>query len=108
MKIPKALEEMVAGLISEERAEKERVEGILSQIHELTESFYHPRPDQEMAARIAERNGLINPPPPEPEAAPVPYNVKLANFTGMMERRGLPPGLAAEKAEEFLKAQEQR
>lgn len=41
MKIPTALEEMVAGLISDERKERERVEGILSQIHELTEPFFN-------------------------------------------------------------------
>jgi len=40
MKIPTALEEMVADLISDETRKREEIEGVLSQIHELTERFY--------------------------------------------------------------------
>lgn len=92
MKIPTALEEMVAGLISDERKERERVEAILSQIHELTEPFFNPA-----APQVSSHS--------EPDEAPAPVlsdAERLKNFTGMFERKGLPPELAAEKAEEML------
>lgn len=89
MKIPTALEEMVAGLISDEREKREEVEGILSQIHGLTAPFFSP--DAPIVST--------------PEEAPAPVlseAERLKNFTRMFENKGLPPELAAEKAEEIL------
>jgi hypothetical protein len=90
MKIQDKLVEMVADLNSEERQKREEVEAILSQIHELTEPFFNP--DAPVVAS-------------QPEEAPAPVlsqAEKLKNFTGMFERKGLPPDLAVDKAEEIL------
>lgn len=90
MKIPKALEAMVADLISDETKKREEVEGILSQIHELTEPFFNPD---------------APPAQPQPEEVPTPVlseAQRLANFKAMFERKGLPEAVAEEKAEEVL------
>lgn len=96
MRIPTALEEMVAGLISDEQKKREEVEGILSQIHELTAAYFEPE-------RKLDHGGVGAVLIPEPESAPVLSDAeRLKNFTGMFERKGLPPDLAVEKAEEIL------
>lgn len=88
MKIPAALEQMVAGLISDERAEKERVEAVLSQIHKLTADFYDPvvrEIEEQEESRRAELRG----PDPEPvPAPPITQERLLENAINFNMRRG--------------------
>jgi hypothetical protein len=96
MKIPSALEEMVAGLISDEQAKREEVEGILSQIHGLTAPFFNPEAPLPAPEEI---------PTYEPDEAPAPVlsqTEKLKNFTAAFERRGMPPERAQDAAEEAI------
>lgn len=91
MKIPKALEAMVADLISDETKKREEVEATLSKIHALTEPFFNPD------APVV--------PTQQPEDAPAPVlsqAEKLKNFTAAFERRGMPPERASDAAEEAL------
>jgi len=90
MKIPTALEEMVADLISDETRKREEIEGVLSQIHELTERFYNP-------------DAPVQPPAPVEAPAPVLSDAqRLQNFKAMFERKGLPEAVAEEKAQEIV------
>ena len=103
MKIPNALEEMVAGLISDETRKREEIEGILSQIHELTEPFFNSNELNGLQAVVAagERGEAVL--GAEVEPAPVLSQAeKLKNFTAAFERRGMPPDRARDAAEEAL------
>jgi len=101
MKIPTALEEMVAGLISDEQKKREEVEGILSKIHELTEPFFNP--DAPTSGEIAEGARQTWVGKVEEEPAPVLSQAeKLKNFSAAFERRGMPPERARDAAEEAL------
>jgi hypothetical protein len=100
MKIPTALEEMVAGLISDERKERERVEGILSQIHELTAAYFKPGAfDKALEKNWAAGKTADLEDPPAPVLSQAE---KLKNFTSAFERRGMPPERAQDAAEEAL------
>jgi hypothetical protein len=96
MKIPKALEEMVAGLISDEKAEKERVEAVLSQIHELTKDFYEPEQRLEV-------NGLRNV-LSHPEQVPdlVTVDRELESQRKLFEAKGFPTDEAERRARGIL------
>ncbi len=50
MKISEKLEAMVADLISDEKQKREEVEGVLSEIHKLTEAYFNPPEDPLLAA----------------------------------------------------------
>ena len=97
MRIPSALESMVADLISDETRRREEVEGVLSKIHELTEEYFNP----EKAAGREAAEALLSV-PEEPPAPVLSQAEKLKNFKGMFERKGLPEAVAQEKAEEVL------
>jgi hypothetical protein len=102
MKIPTALEEMVAGLISDEKEKREEVEAVLGQIEELVSRFKADR----IEAGIRERGALSSdgsvPPPEDPPAPVLSQAEKLKNFTAAFERRGMPPERAQDAAEEAL------
>lgn len=81
MKIPNALEEMVAGLISDEKSKREEVEAVLSQIHSLTEAYFNP--DAPVVVLPADA------PEPEPQlAAPISQERLFENAVKFNERRG--------------------
>jgi hypothetical protein len=94
MQIPKALEQMVAGLISDERAEKERVEAVLSQIHELTKDFYEP--DQKMI------DPSSTPAAPRYIEAPVTVDRELESQRKLFEAKGFPTDEADRRARGIL------
>lgn len=94
MRIPKALEEMVAGLISDETKKREEIEAVLSEIHKLTEGFYaHPAGGTPHAEEV---------PPSEPEFVPQELSdaQRVENFTKAFIRKGMPPDRARDAAEE--------
>lgn len=95
MKIPAALEQMVAGLISEERAEKERVEAVLSQIHQLTKDFYDPEAPQFVDI-------TSSPTAPRYIEAPVTPSRELESQRKLFEAKGFPTDEADRRARGIL------
>lgn len=92
MKIPAKLEAMVADLISDETEKREEIEGILSEIHELTEGFYaHPAEGTPHAEEVS---------PSEPEFVPQELSdaQRVENFTKAFIRKGMPPDRARDAA----------
>lgn len=96
MKIPAALEQMVAGLISEERAEKERVEAVLSQIHELTKDFFDPERYVEDARHFVAKQEALSPP------QPVTVDRELESQRKLFESKGFPTDEAERRAKGIL------
>lgn len=101
MKIPQKLEAMVADLISDETKKREEIEGILSQIHELTEPFFNPAPERLSGLPVLDAKEDIHI-HPEPEFVPQELSdaQRVENFTKRFIRKGMPPDMAREKAEE--------
>lgn len=92
MKIPAALEQMVAGLISDERAEKERVEAVLSQIHQLTAAYFEPE-------KVVPPIFTASVPP---DAVAITPDRELASQRKMFEARGFPADEADRRARGIL------
>ena len=97
MQIPKALEQMVAGLISDERAEKERVEAVLSQIHELTKGFYDPDAPRVFVPEDGSPPHVLSEPQP---AQPISQERLLENAIRFNMRRGDDKSTAEHKAKQ--------
>lgn len=106
MRIPKALEAMVADLISEETKKREEVEGILSQIHEMTEAYFDPEktePAIRAAAELRVNGHVVNRTETEPTREPSPQQlfdnaVKVnMRIKGMTEEEAV---MAAERERE--------
>lgn len=86
MKIPEKLEAMVADLISDEKAKREEVEGVLSQIHELTEAYFDPSQSFEKTdAAQALAGDFMRPEQPAPEPS---LDAQLQNQIAFNLRRG--------------------
>lgn len=103
MKIPKALEAMVADLISDETRKREEVEAILSKIHELTEPFFNP----DAPVRIDPSSTPGSPAPlEEPEefvpAPPITIERQLQNMTRFNMVRGDDQSTAERKSKMAL------
>jgi hypothetical protein len=107
MSIPSKLEEMVAGLISDETRKREETEALLGEVAEgleqILERIVEFKADPEAPNPDFPFNVLKVAGPSEDPPAPVLSEAeRLKNFKAMFQRKGLPPELAAEKAEEML------
>ena len=96
MKIPAALEQMVAGLISEETKKREEVEAVLSQIHELTKDFYDPEKAREYEGSPVARVLY------DEEPRPVTVDRELESQRKLFEAKGFPTDEADRRARGIL------
>jgi len=106
MKISAKLEEMVADLVSDEKAKREEVEGVLSQIHELTAAYFEPTAEPQVIAQTpgemeAKRLAGDSRPllaPLEPRQDTTSLDAQLQNMIAFNVRRGDDKETAERKA----------
>lgn len=95
MKIPQALESMVADLISDEKQKREEVEAVLSQIHEMTEAYLKP-PEPGSPAFVAQIQAINS------ATELVTLDKELTSQRKLFEAKGFPPEEAERRAKGIL------